>query len=147
MRVLISHDCGLWLSRKAVLRARELGAEWASTEHMPLVDEPNHFAYGEDRKAQLQEDSGYWISQYVPRHDPILLQVFDELGSEGMVTKEHTGAGVVEIPDDVKYFIGSYVGEWVAEAHRTWTDQTPEEGQPGGGPVFTKESKFSDFLP
>jgi len=146
MRVLISHDCVLWLSRKAILRARELGADWASTEHMPLVDEPNHYAYGDEKKTQHREDSGYSLLSTLPRHDPTLLQVFDELGSEGMVSEEHTGVAVVEVPDDVEYFIDSYVGEWVAEAHRTWTDQTPEEGHPGGSPVFTKDSKFSDFL-
>lgn len=53
------------------------------------------------------------------RHDPILVQVVEEL-------KEKAGdwaskLEIVEIPDDVKYTIEEYDGyEHVAEAHRTW---------------------------
>jgi len=95
---------------------------------MPLVDEPEHYAYG------------YSLSSDVPRHDPVLLQVFDELGSERMTGPDLDGIDVVSVPDDVAYFIGSYVAEWVAEAHRTWSEQGEHSG---GYPIFTKDSKFS----
>lgn len=143
MRVLLSRDCYLWLSREAVLRARELGATWASSENIPLVDEPGHHAYGDDEKTQRYEDRGYSLKNTVPRHDPVLLQVFDELGSEGMVGPDHDGVETVEVPDYVHYFIGSYLGEWVAEAHRIWTLEGGE--CPGGGPVFNIASKFEDY--
>lgn len=56
----------------------------------------------------------------IKRHDPILIQVIEELG------KKANGGSVaqiklVDIPDDVEYTIEEYDGiEWVAEKHRTW---------------------------
>ena len=147
MRVLISQNCWFRLSREATLRARELGAEWASKEHMPLVDEPGHYAYGDESETRHEEDIGYSLSSLVPRHDPVLLQVFDELGPErmtGLSFEIDGGMEVALVPDDVTYFIGSYIAEWVAEAHRTWSSQGE---QSGGSPVFTKDSKFSPLKP
>ena len=144
MRVLISQTGSFRLSREALLRARELGAEWATTEHMPLVEEPGHYAYGaSSQETQLAKDIGYSLSSLVPRHDPVLLQVFDELGPQRMTGQNFEidgGMEVALVPDDVTYFIGSYIAEWVAEAHRTWSEQGEHSG---GSPVFTKDSKFS----
>lgn len=56
----------------------------------------------------------------IPRDDPDLIAVIEQLGSEvcsGMCAKLE----VVEIPDDVKWQIEEYDGrEWIAEVHRTW---------------------------
>jgi hypothetical protein len=138
MRVLLSRCCSLWLSRRAIERARELGAVWASPEHHPLVGEPEHHSYGREEKEERWEDA-YSLSHDVPRHDPVLIQVFDELGSDVMCGNEGDGLFTVEVPDDLRYFIGSYLSEWVAEAHRTF-DETGEDR--GGWPVFTRDSKF-----
>ena len=139
MRVLISSSCSFWISREAVLRARELDASWAFPDHIRLKGEEGSWLNDRDH-----HEEHYSLDHLVPRHDPLLLQVFDELGS-----KMNGDAGYeikcVDIPDDVEYFVGSYLGEWIAEAHRTWTDDTGSSGEPGGGPVFTKDSKFSDF--
>jgi len=55
----------------------------------------------------------------IERHDPALVQVVEEMGSEadGVAAE----LAVVEIPDDVKWYIEEYDGrEHVAEEHRTW---------------------------
>jgi hypothetical protein len=140
MRVLISSSCSFWLSREAVLRARELDASWAFPDHIAIKGEEGSWL--NDEKYQREEQ--YSLDHRVPRHDPILLQVFDELGQR-MSADEGSEIKCVEVPDDLEYFVGSYLGEWIAEAHRTWTADTGLSGESGGGPVFTKDSKFSDF--
>jgi len=145
MRVLISTSCSFALSRKAVLRARELGAAWAKVDYMRLPEEhdpPSHCGDDEERFKKWQEQHGrygFYLHHDVPRHDPILLQVFDELGAEGM-TIEHEKIHEVKIPDDVTYFVGSYIAEWISEQHRTWG--ISEGAGNGGWPAFTIDSKF-----
>ena len=54
------------------------------------------------------------------RSNPILVQVAEELGQELMLY-EHCDPRIVEIPDDVEWYIDSDEGyEWVAEKHRKW---------------------------
>lgn len=56
----------------------------------------------------------------IPRDDPHLLQVIEELGesADGRCAK----LKIVEIPADVEWAIEEYDGmEWVAEVHRTWS--------------------------
>lgn len=56
----------------------------------------------------------------IPRNDPILVQVVQKLGE-----KANDGISclrVVEIPDDVEWYISDYDGiESVEEVHRTWS--------------------------
>lgn len=55
----------------------------------------------------------------IPRDDINLVKVIKTLGEE--VNGEHADLKVVEIPEDVKWFISEYDGnEHVAEKHRTW---------------------------
>lgn len=54
------------------------------------------------------------------RTDPLMIEVVEELGSAA--NGEHAELKVVEIPDDVKWYIHYYDGnEHVAEEHRTWS--------------------------
>jgi hypothetical protein len=56
----------------------------------------------------------------MPRNDPILVQVVEELGEKA--NNRYSELKVVEIPDDVEWQIDEYDGvEWVAEKHRTWS--------------------------
>jgi len=53
------------------------------------------------------------------RDDPILIQVFEQLGKKA--NGIHASLKIVEIPDDVDWIIVEYDGvEHVAEKHRTW---------------------------
>lgn len=55
----------------------------------------------------------------IPRNDPHLVQVVEELGREA--NNQFAKLKVVEIPDDVDFQIEDYDGsEHIAEVHRTW---------------------------
>lgn len=53
------------------------------------------------------------------RDDPILIKVVETLGKEA--NTEFSSLKVVEIPDDVDYYIDDYDGmETIEECHRSW---------------------------
>ena len=53
------------------------------------------------------------------RDDPDLVAVVEELGNRA--DGRHAELKVVDIPDNVNWYIEEYDGrEWVAERHRTW---------------------------
>lgn len=135
MRVLISGSSSFWLSREAVLLARKLGAQWASSERLPVKGEPECWMNDLDR------EEGYSIPAEVPRHDAILLEVFDRLGPDGTGGPMNT-IDEVRVPDDVTYFIRSYCAEWVAEQHRVWDAHHPNGRLDEDHPVFTKDSVY-----
>ena len=139
MRVLVSTDAYLRLSRKAVERARVLGAAWASPGFTPLVGEPEHFAGHLPRDIALYEDI-YDLPNEVPRHDPVLLQVFDEL-AELMVAGDEA-ASCLTVPDDVTYYVSDDGWpEHIVEEHRTWS---PANGTGKAGTyIFDSSSRFS----
>ena len=60
------------------------------------------------------------ISHEMQRNDPVLIKIVEDLGAEA--NGSYAKLKVVEIPDDVDWFIDAYDGkEWVAEKHRTWS--------------------------
>jgi len=60
------------------------------------------------------------ISHEMQRDDPVLVKIVEDLGAEA--NGGYAKLKVVEIPDDVDWFIDAYDGkEWVAEKHRTWS--------------------------
>jgi len=63
-------------------------------------------------------DPDWWYKD-IPRNDPVLIQIVEELGDKADGT--FSALKIVEIPDDVNWYIEEYDGsEWVAERHRTW---------------------------
>jgi hypothetical protein len=55
----------------------------------------------------------------IPRDDPILVGVVEELGEAA--SGNFSQLKVVEVPEDVNWYVEEYDGlEWVAERHRTW---------------------------
>jgi len=62
------------------------------------------------------DEFGHWD---IPRDDPCLVQVVEELGRAAH--GDFASLKIVEVPDDVDWLINEYDGrEWVAERHRTW---------------------------
>jgi hypothetical protein len=56
----------------------------------------------------------------IPRDDPILVEVVEEMGSNA--NGRYSVLKVVEVPDEVNWVIEENDGlEWVAERHRTWS--------------------------
>jgi hypothetical protein len=69
-----------------------------------------------ERKAITDPD---WWYRDILRDDPVLVQIVEEMGSNA--NGDYAELKVVEIPDDVDWYIEEYDGsEWVAERHRTW---------------------------
>lgn len=73
-----------------------------------------------ERKAYNKKYSEQtWYYRDVERHDPVLVQVVEELGDAA--SGRHSELRIVDIPDDVEYSIEEYDGkEHIAEKHRTW---------------------------
>ena len=55
----------------------------------------------------------------IKRNDPVLVEVVEQLGD--LANTRHTRLKVVEVPDDVEWYIHDYDGiESVYEKHRIW---------------------------
>ena len=60
-----------------------------------------------------------FYSRRIPRDDEHLIAVVELMESEA--SNKYSELKIVEIPDDVNWYIEEYDGkEWVAERHRTW---------------------------
>jgi len=56
----------------------------------------------------------------IPRDNPVLIRIIEEMGDAA--GGRFSELKIVEIPDDVNWYIEEYDGrEWVAEHHRTWS--------------------------
>ena len=61
----------------------------------------------------------YFSSRDIPRDNPTLIKIVEKLGENA--GGAYANLKVVEIPDDVNWYIEEYDGmEHVAERHRTW---------------------------
>lgn len=112
--VLICDTYGGWgLSREALHRLRALGSEHALAETDEGECWPNS-----DKVREASSLTSYLSD--IPRDDPLLLQVFEEMGQNAAGRFCHIA--VVVVPDDVAWHIEEYDGnEHVAEDHRTWS--------------------------
>jgi len=123
MKIVINSDFGgFGLSPDAIRRYTELKGyniveagkegEWKA-----LFAHPTYSGSFENMTSEERDDI---LSEYdIPRDDPALIQVVEEMG-EGANSTFAT-LKIVEIPDDVDWTIQEYDGtEWVAEVHRTW---------------------------
>lgn len=74
----------------------------------------------EDRSQSWVYSDGNYFSDYdIPRNDPALVRVVEELGKKAC--DRYSLLKVVEISDGVEWEISEYDGmEHVAEVHRTW---------------------------
>lgn len=112
MKVVINkRHGGFGLSEAAVLRYAELKGIKLYTKQS---------SYGSINFYTDEKLSDMFLDLAVPRDDPHLVQVVEELGYKA--NGYYAGLEIVEIPDDVEWHIEEYDGsEWVAENHRTWS--------------------------
>lgn len=103
---------GFGVSRKGLHRLRELGSQHA-------LDETDIGEQWSDSSEVRDDHYDSFLSGTIPRDDPLLAQVVEELGKDA--SGPLAQLEVVEIPDGVEYEIEDYDGiEHVAEKHRTW---------------------------
>ncbi len=131
MRIVIN-TCygGYGLSKKAVMRYAELKgttlyhykSSGTSIDHYYMIPVAKYREYekvAKETKDWSALNDFYFCVNEIPRNDPILVQVVEELGKDAW--GKYSELKVVDVPDDVKWEISEYDGmEHVAEKHRIW---------------------------
>lgn len=124
---------GFGLSEKAVLRYAELKGFTVYPEGTGIFttywlvpegereDRTDYYSWPleEQRASNKRLAKQVWYEREIPRDDPALVQVVEELGADA--NARFAKLEIVEIPDGVAWQIEEYDGlEHVAEKHRTW---------------------------
>ena len=124
---------GFGLSEKAILRYAELKGLTVYPEGTGMFttywrvpegareDQTNFHTWPleERRASNARLAKQVWHERGVPRDDPALVQVVEELGADA--NARFAELEIVELPDGVAWQIEEYDGfEHVAEKHRTW---------------------------
>jgi len=60
------------------------------------------------------------------RSDPRVIKVIDEIGCEA-ASGSSCNIIIIEIPDDIDWYIEKKCVEWIAEKHRTWGKEERNE--------------------
>lgn len=112
MKVVINNrHGGFGLSESATLRYAELKGIKLHTKQS---------SYGSKHFYTDEKLTDMFLDCSVPRDDPHLVQVVEELGESA--NGFCASLKIVEVPDDIEWHIEEYDGsEWVAEDHRTWS--------------------------
>ena len=115
MKIVIN-SChgGFQLSHEAMML-------YASKKNMNLIPVRSKYAALVEYDYYLDEvkDEHHFWHDRIPRNDPALVEVVQELGEKA--NTRFSKLKIVVIPDDVMWQIQEYDGsEWVAEVHRTW---------------------------
>lgn len=143
MRKIVINRCygGFSLSHKAVMRYAELKGEeiygyvearkadgsydfnnyelYSETEAVPFCIHYITKKFKSPTVEQLNANHSEIGARLESRDDPLLIQTVEELEEEA--NGSHAKLKIVEIPDDVKWFIDEYDGiESVEEEHRSW---------------------------
>jgi hypothetical protein len=64
-------------------------------------------------------ENGDFYDREIPREDPILIEIVEELGAAA--SSQYSDLKVVNVPEDANWGVEEYDGkEWIAETHRTW---------------------------
>ena len=120
MKVVINTDFGgFGLSREAferLLKRKGIDYEVVESKTLGVIRESFY------HKGHAGDDEFYLSDYdfYGNRSDEDLVEVVETLG--GAANGSYSNLKVVEIPDDVEWYIEEYDGrEHIAERHRTWT--------------------------
>jgi hypothetical protein len=118
MQKIVINAChgGFGLSHEAIMRyAEKKGYKLIVKEQDNALCPVLYFI---DKEGELGDENHLWAPD-IQRDDPALVATVEELGAKA--NDRFSELKVVEIPDDVDWYIHDYDGlEWVAEHHRTW---------------------------
>lgn len=139
MKKIVINTCygGFGLSHPAIMRYGELAEmtlypyesaaeEWKRYIHDPEDQYPSYATYSKQdlgdspSNADLFRDENTFYFRGIERDDPFLVQVVEEMGKAA--STNFSSLKVVEIPDDIEWYIGEYDGmESIEESHRSWS--------------------------
>lgn len=133
MRKVVINKCygGFGLSHKGVMRYAEI----KGLTSYAWLDDITKEVYGEravigDKELLHHystspvidgkyEGGSYFSDSGIPRDDPALVQLVEELGEAA--DGYHAQLEIVDVPKGIEYTVEEYNGiEWIAERHRTW---------------------------
>jgi len=79
--------------------------------------------YAKYNKRYAADHDSYTDKTSEFRSHPDVIEVIETLGDEVNEDTEYLNIVIIEVPDDVKWYIdeGDSGSEWVAECHRTWS--------------------------
>ncbi len=123
MTKVVVNGCygGFGISNAAIVRYAEIaGIElvWVERTQYGKEDWQYHSEHWE-RAGVEDEDDRYFSYHDIDRTDPALIQTVEEMGDAA--NGDYADLRVVEIPDDVKWYIDDYDGiETIREHHRSW---------------------------
>lgn len=138
MKVLINADYGGFsVSRKFVEKLRELDSPiglWITLSGERYWEKDDDGVYqrtGEINDSSMDEcyyldtincyDGREFTTEQI-RSDPLVIQAFEELNVDGSSMGRLSRLKIVEIPDDIEWYIDDYDGwETVREKHRSWS--------------------------
>ena len=114
MKIVINEDFGGFGLSDAAIR------EYALRKGYTLVEEVcEQFGHTNFYKGEISDDNLFW-DRDIPRNDELLVEIVQRMGAAA--NGRFSSLKIVEIPDDVNWFIAEYDGrEHVAERHRTWS--------------------------
>jgi hypothetical protein len=113
VKVVINADFGgFGLSNEAI---REYGRR-KGLNLVAKVDKRNNFVFFYENEIK---ENNFFYDRDIPRDDLDLVAIVEEMGKASW--NQYSCLKVVEIPDDVDWYIQEYDGdEWIAERHRIW---------------------------
>jgi hypothetical protein len=114
MKIVINKNHGNFaLSEEAVLLYGDKKGLNIISKRDEVIKDLFHYYLNEEK----EENS--FCEWDIERNDPVLVEVVEHLGD--LANTRHTRLKVVEVPDDVKWYIHDYDGiESVYEKHRIW---------------------------
>jgi hypothetical protein len=114
MKIVINKNYGSFtLSEEAILLYGEKKGLNIISKRDEVIKGLNHYFLNEEK----EENS--FVEWDIERTDPALIEVVEQLGD--LANTRHTRLKIVEVPDDIKWYILDYDGiEEVHECHRVW---------------------------
>jgi hypothetical protein len=114
MKIVINKHYGSFsLSEEAVLLYGDKKGLNIIAIRDEVIKDINHYYLNE-----VKEENSF-VEWDIERTDPALIEVVEQLGD--LANTRHTRLKIVEVPDDIKWYILDYDGiEEVHECHRVW---------------------------